>query len=126
MSKRAGTTLFVFNQAQDDGPTVFTNSMDFPAFIIASPRPSFLIHCRCSFDSHSHFRRLLSGRGGLFDWISKKKEPKHAILITGGCLRKPFTFLRSGAVLGNQSRNASRNGPSKSSLSSVRLLLHPC
>jgi hypothetical protein len=60
-------TLLVFNQAQEDGAAVFTNSMDFPAFMIASPRPSFFSHCRCSFDPHSNLRRLLSGRGRLFD-----------------------------------------------------------
>ena len=60
-------TLLVFNQAQEDGPAVFTNSMDFPALIIAGPRPSFPSHCRCSFDPYGDFSRLLSGRGGLFD-----------------------------------------------------------
>lgn len=60
-------TLVVLNQAQEDGLAVFTNSLDFPALIITSPRPSLLSHCRCSFDPYGNFSRLLSGRGGLFD-----------------------------------------------------------
>lgn len=60
-------TLLVLNQAQEDGPAVFTNSMDFAALKIASPRPSLLSHCRCSFDPYGNSSRLLSGRGGLFD-----------------------------------------------------------
>ena len=67
MSTRAVATLLVFNQAQEDGPAVFTNSMDFPALIIASPRPILLSHCRCSFDPYGDFGGLLSRRGGLFD-----------------------------------------------------------
>jgi hypothetical protein len=94
-------TLLVLNQAQEDGPAVFANAMNFPALMIASPRPSLLSHCRCSFDPYGNFSRLLSGRGGLLDEVSKKKEPKHSIPIAGGCLREPFTFLRSGSVLGN-------------------------
>ena len=114
MSTRAVAILLVFNQAQEDGSAVFTNSMDFPALIIAIPRPSLLSHCRCSFDPYGNFSRLLSRRRrGLIDQISKKKEPKHGVPIAGSCLREPFTSLRSGAVLGDPSRMKSRSRPSK-------------
>ena len=67
MPNRAVATLLVFNQAQEDGPAVFTNSMDFPALVMASPRPSLLSHSRCSFDPYCNFSGLPWGRGGLFD-----------------------------------------------------------